>query len=227
MRLFFWVCFVLVSGILPAQTPGTYIIKPGVGILEVIPVHDIFLYPQFEQGTVVFKDGTSTAGRLNYNMLLATIQFVDPKGDTLSLANEQLIKHILVVKDTFYYSDAFLRIITGNGSVKLAERVFYREFIQKPGSYELSSATTATNTISSILEKRAYALNTDQELILKKSNQYYIGNRFNDFVIADKKNVLKLFQRHHTVIRNYFNEHAVDFTKAGDMQSLVIFLQAL
>lgn len=227
MRLLFWSCSVLLYTVCRAQNPEKYTVKPGADIRDVIPMTEIYQYPGFVSGTVVFKDGLSSAGTLNYNILIGEIQFIDPKGDTLSLANEETIRHVLIYRDTFYYDDGYLRLIKAGGVVKLAERVFFKEHIQKPGFYELSSATTATNSLSSILEKRSYELNTDQEIILIKTNLYFIGNRFNDFFYADKKNLLRTFSRHKAPIEDYLNKDKVDFSKEADLIKLMKFLETL
>ena len=92
-----------------AQRPKTYTVPAGVEVKEIVPANEIFQFPQFVQGLVIFKDGTSAPGRLNYNRLIAELQFIDPKGDTLSLANEQTIRTVFIGADTFYYSDGYVR----------------------------------------------------------------------------------------------------------------------
>jgi hypothetical protein len=204
-----------------------YTVKPGADIRDVIPMTEMFQYPGFVQGTVVFRNGLSSAGRLNYNILLGEIQFIDPKEDTLSLANEKTIRHVLISRDTFYYDNGYLKLVRGGGEVKLAKKVFFREYIQKPGSYDLSSATTATNSLSSILERRSYELNTSQEVTLIKATQYFIGNRFNEFFYADRKNILKRFSRHRVPIENYLNKNITGVDSEEGIIKLVKFLEAL
>ncbi|MEI9946128.1 MAG: hypothetical protein WDN26_18135 [Chitinophagaceae bacterium] len=228
MKLFFLFCSILLSAVCSAQqNAGTYTIKAGENIFDVIPSKEIFQYPDFIQGTVVFKNGTATGGKLNYNSLIAAIQFIDAKGDTLSLANEETVNYIQVSRDTFYYNEGYLRLLAGNASIKLAERVFFQEFVQKPGSYGLSTATTATNTISSIIDKRAIDLNTSQEVVLVKSKVFLIAGKFNDFVIADKKNILKMFKRQQDKIKEYFDKNAIEFNKEDDLIKVTNFLKGL
>ena len=219
---------VLSFSALQAQPLETYTVKPGDNILERIPLKVVFLYPAFTMGTVSFRDGRSVAGNLNYNLLIQAIQFIDGKGDTLALADENTIKQISITKDTFYYSDGYVKQFGNWTSVKLAERDFFKEFVQKPGSYGMSSAATAAHSINSVIvQGSTYKLNTDKEVVMVKAKQYFIGNKFNEFVAADKKNLLKLFPKQKKDILDYLDKNAVDFTKKEDLIRLSTFLQWL
>ena len=44
----------------------------------------------------VYRNGVSGAGQLNYNRLLGEMQFIDPKGDTMALADEQNVAHVTI-----------------------------------------------------------------------------------------------------------------------------------
>lgn len=225
-----WFCFVyavLCCTVSWAQTPVTYTVKAGVNVLDVVPVKDIYQYPAFVPGTVMFKDGRSSPGRLNYNCLNAEMQFISPKGDTLSLADEQTVRYIVIDADTFYYSEGYVRLIKGGGSVKLGEKVFFKEFVQKPGAYGLSSATTASNTLTSILAKRSVDLDISQEIVLVKNTSWFMANKFNDFMPADKKNIVKILPRQKQAIDEYLRKNDVNFNKEEDLKRLTDFLNGL
>ena len=84
-----------------ARAQETYTIKPGENILEVVQLKNLLQYPSFVDGTVVFRDGRVVKSRLNYNYFNAQIQFLNAKGDTLTLADENTIKYITIGKDSF------------------------------------------------------------------------------------------------------------------------------
>jgi len=210
-----------------AQRPKTYTVPAGVEVKEIVPANEIFQYPQFVQGLVIFKDGTSAPGRLNYNRLIAELQFIDPKGDTLSLANEQMIRTAFIGSDTFYYSDGYVRQIAGGSRVKMGERIAFKEFIQKPGAYGLSSATTATNNLSVLINRRSVDLNVSQELVLVKNTNYLIGDKFNAFVVADKSVILKMFPDNRSAIEDFIEKNKISFIKPDHMVQLGKFLDTL
>jgi hypothetical protein len=227
MRLACCICTLLLSVAVTAQRPKTFTVPAGVEVKEIVPVNEIYQFPQFVQGLVVFKDGKSAPGKLNYNRLIAEIQFIDPKGDTLSLANEQTIKTAFIGSDTFYYSEGYVRQLAGGSRVKMGERIAFKEFIQKPGAYGLSSATTATDNLTVLLNRRSVELNVSQELVLVKNTNYLIGDRFNAFVVADKNIILKMFPDNRPAIEDFIEKNKISFSKPDHMVQLGKFLDTL
>jgi hypothetical protein len=215
------------AGALGAQA-GTFTIKPGQDFYEAIPFNDIYRYPAFIIGNVSFKDGRSVDGRLNYNLLIKQVQFIDPKGDTLSLADENTIKHIIINKDTFFYSNEYVRQVASWKTIKLAESDYYKEFLQRPGSYGLASAATASNTITSLLvQGKKFEINSDQEMVLVRAKKYFIGTKFNEFFPADRKVLLKAFPKHRKNIEGFIEENAIDIANKEDLVKLAGFLETL
>lgn len=225
MKLFVWVCFILVYHVSLAQSQKTYTIKPGENIYDVLFSQDIYSYPDFTTGTVIFRDGRSVNSRLNYNILVGSIQFIDGKGDTLSLAEENTIRYVVINKDSFCYDNGYIKLVADHSPVKLGKKIFFEEFEQKPGSYGLSSGATAAVTLTSILERRQYDLNTKQELVLRKNSEYVFGNK-NEFLVAEKKNLLKLFPKYKNEITAYLNNNPINFKKEEDLLRLATFLQS-
>src|SRR5690349_5679866 len=70
---------------------------------ENIPADMRFKYPDFRQGYVYFKDGSEGTGKLNYNMLVNEMQFINPAGDTLALDGVEKIQLLTIGADSFYY----------------------------------------------------------------------------------------------------------------------------
>ena len=227
MRVVCCIFSILLGVAATAQRLKTYTVPAGVEVKEVVPANEIYQFSQFVQGLVIFKDGTSAPGRLNYNRLIAEIQFIDPKGDTLSLANEQMIRTAIIGTDTFYYNDGYVRQLAGGSRVKIGERIAFKEYIQKPGAYGLSSATTATNNLSVLLNRRSVDLNVSQELVLVKNINYLIGDKFNAFVVADRKAILKMFPDKRSAIEDFIEKNKISFTKPDHMVQLGKFLDTL
>ena len=63
-----------------AQTEKIYSVKMGEVPNKVIPREAIYLLPAFTQGTVFFKDGSSSTQRFNYNSLLDEMHFINGQG---------------------------------------------------------------------------------------------------------------------------------------------------
>src|SRR5215210_5503561 len=110
--------FLIYSSTSFSQTTERIIVKAGQSLYDVHK--EIYRYPNFKEGKVYFLDGGLSVGKLNYNFISEAMQFINPTGDTLSLADEATIKYITIENDTFYYDKGYLEGLINSGSVKLA-----------------------------------------------------------------------------------------------------------
>ena len=79
-----------------AQTDGPIRVKAGEEVSKAIPAGQRYRYEGFQPESIKYLSGTVSNGRLNYNLLLGEMQFIDPEGDTLSLAGETTLDHVRV-----------------------------------------------------------------------------------------------------------------------------------
>ena len=134
---------------LRAQDSTLVTIKAGNKIKDVLTPADIFSYPQFTSGKVFFKDGSKAVAKLNYNRLSDQMLFIDPKGDTLELADENTIKFIAIDKDTFYFDEGYVKIIADYGAVKLAEKqIWVVADVRKVGTHNSAKSSVAITIAS-------------------------------------------------------------------------------
>lgn len=225
MKLFFLLsAFVfLLNSIVVAQKRKTYTINPGIKATEVIPADELFLYPNFTTGTVYFKTGAYSPGLLNYNFLIAEMQFIDPKGDTLSLADEITIGYIVITRDTFYYDNGYLKFIRNCGEFKLAQKQFFvlanRE---KIGAMGIKTSSSSINTYTRLPGNyKNNGLIAQEVLTLARNDLYYFGDKFNHFKRLNKKNLIEAYPAKGKEIRDYFKENSLKEITEEDMVKLM------
>jgi hypothetical protein len=209
-----------------AQTER-WIVKPGENINTTLAPDVKFHYPKFTDGTVFFRDGTTSNALLDYNLLTEEMQFIAPKGDTLAVANEATIKYITIGSDTFYYDKVYMQLVAGNTTAKLAKRdALAMADIKKAGAYDQYSSTSSITTAKSVrLQDRVTDLTESQELTIVKQTTYYIGDTYNHFLPANKKNIIKLFGKKQNAIEQYFKDNKVTFNKEEELKALIAFLE--
>lgn len=215
---------VLITLSLKAQTQTVYRIKAGQELGEVMKFNDVYRYPAFQFGTVIFRDDKQATALLNYNLLSGEMDFVNRDRDTMALNNEQTIRFVLIDPDTFYYADkGFIRQLAAFGNYKLGKRdVITLADSKKIGAYGFPAAAG----IESYSSWKSFRLKMKVDLTLIKQSIYYFSNR-NQFLQATRKNLLKVFPKREIPITNYLNEHAVDFTKENDLLRLFSFLKSI
>ncbi len=214
---------------LSAQDSTFVTIKTGQSVKDVLTPSDIYHYPQFTNGKVFLRDGAKATAKMNYNRLYGQMLFINPKGDTLALADEKNIKFIVIERDTFYYSEGYMRLIANDGFTKLTEKqVWVMADIRKIGTHDRPTTTVAVTSLSSFTNGKDAAKSKDlimnEDIVLRKETQYYFGDRYSLFVPASKKGLLQLFPKEQHSIDNYLKENKVNFNKKDDIEKLYQFL---
>lgn len=224
--------FILIGYTNLSAQDSTYVtIKTGTSVGDVLAPAEIYYYPQFTKGEVFFRGGTKATAKMNYTRLFDQMLFIDLKGDTLALAEEKTIKFIAINQDTFYYDEGYIRIIGDNDYVKLAEKqVWVVADIRKTGTHNSSTSTAGITSARTFRHGNDVARNNltlNEDIVLRKETQYYIGDEYNHFVRAGKKRLLQLFPKEQRSIENYLKENKVDFDKKDDLEKLAQFLGQL
>jgi hypothetical protein len=223
----FFPLLILLSIVCSAQKNEPIIVKAGNNIKESISLNDQYVYPQFKDGAVYFLEGSVSNVKLNYNKLFREMQYIDAKGDTLAIANGNMVKMVVIDTDTYYFSDDYLKLVSGNNDFKLAVR---QSLIiadrQKLGGYDSRSSSSAITSISSIPDgARQIPLKVNEDLLFSREERFYIGDKYNHFLPINKKNLLELFGKYEDELKQYLKEQKPSFNKKDDMVKLVEFLE--
>jgi len=233
MKALLFLLFVLiVYSDLSAQDSTFVTIKAGNRVKDILSTSEIYYYPQFTNGKVFLRDGSRAGAKLNYTRLYDQMLFIDPKGDTLALADEKTIKFIVVDKDTLYFDEGYVRLIANYGEVKLAEKqLWVVADVRKMGTHDTPKNTVAITTVSNLADPsgraKSYDFLLNEDIIIRKETQYYFGDENNHFARAGKKKLLLLFPKDQLSIENYLKENKVDFDNKDDLEKLAQFLDQL
>jgi hypothetical protein len=82
-------------------------INPGENIIENIPHDELYAYPEFRWGSLNLKRKNLPC-RLNYNLLLDEIQFINDKADTLPVTDER-VQMVVIDRDTFFRNEFYVK----------------------------------------------------------------------------------------------------------------------
>jgi hypothetical protein len=208
-----------------AQDSTRVFIPAGKSFSDVAGVDKAYRFSNFTNGHVYFRDGSMSAAKLNYNFLNKELEFISPGGDTLAIVKEQAlnIKNVIIDTITFYYYDGYLEEIAHNESGKLLKRQFYSiKGSEKIGAYELPSGNSAIDSYSSYTDQNGQSRNLTvrENLILVIATEYFIGDKYNVVLRANKKNMLDLYPKKKTQIESYLRNNNVNFTNGKDLQKL-------
>ena len=239
IKIPFFLSFVLRAGVLLlylpfshplfAQDKKTFQVNPGEKVYDVISPADRYSYPTFLKGRVYFRNGSIGGSMLNYNKLLASLEFIDPKGDSLLLDQLEEIRYVVIAADTFFMDKICIKQIDRSKDIRLAElRVIQLNNIKHVGAMGLptDAAVDAFTTISS-RATTLIELVPNEIAIFKEQVIYYLGNSFGQFKQANKKNLIALFGNNKSQITDYLEKNNVNFFNEAEMRKLMIYISTL
>ena len=222
--LFLGVCIADIA----TQKKKSFTINPGEKIAEKIPQHEIYSYPEFVSGKVYLINNTYSVAMMNYNSLFGEMQFINLKGDTLSLADEKMIELIIINKDTFYFNEGYLKLVFNEGKVKLANKKIIRfANRQKLGGFGESSQSSIETY--GVLSNQSYLkeLVANEVITMVKDSVFYIKDDLNDFKVVNKKTLLDIYLRNEKDLKNYLKEKKVDFSNEEDIKKLILYFKSI
>ena len=187
---------------------------------------EVFMFPTFEDGIVEYKNGQRFKSKMNYNKAIASIQFIDEKGDTLALSNEQSISNVSIGNTFFIYNPMCLEQLTDHNNAKLYKHEVIRIADKlKTGGYGIPNSTGTISSVEHVDNWLAYTqIDINENLLISKVTTYYIENENGEMLPAAKKNILNLYPKKEGEIKTFIKEKSLDLNKEDDLLQLAQFL---
>ena len=185
------------------------------------------LFPQFEKGVVVFKNGIRSSASFNYNMLQQEMLFQDADSIIMAISNPSEILVVIIGERRFFPTSTkcifYEEIEAGTGSFFIQRKA--TELSEgKPagyGGYSQTSAITSYGTLSGSNTGQVYKLNTNEKFRIKNEYMFYLrsGNSYKKFNSANTLG--KLFKGQESKIKEFAKEHSIDFFDPTDVAQIV------
>ncbi|MFL5739735.1 MAG: hypothetical protein ACJ75B_05925 [Flavisolibacter sp.] len=205
-----------------AQGSSIITIKAGEDISSVY--QQMYRFPQFIKGKVYFENGDSAGGRMNYNFVLAKMQFINAKNDTLELSEDTPIKQIVLERDSFAYASGnYLELLPGYHHLALRQRLEVLDE-QDIGAYGIPTSTHTVDKVNSLKDMQEHRLNLNRDLVLKKEKQYFFLTSDNHYLLLNKKNLEKAFPKKSSAIRDYLEYYHTDLSNEKEVKMLMDFI---
>lgn len=191
-------------------------------------LQEIYLVPSFQPGIVEYKNGKRYKSTLNYNRALGAIQFIDEKGDTLALNNDdKSVSTVTIDKTEFYMDPVCIEKIFGNEKVILGKNEKVRQADkQKVGAMGIPSDAGTIDSYDRTYTRNNHYIDINEQLLIRKTTTFYISGSDGKFVLANKKNIIAMFPKSQKEINKFIQEKDIDFNKEADLMSLTEFLAA-
>lgn len=205
-----------------------FVLNPGQKPADVLTVQTIYQFPNFKKGTVELLDATKIEAPLNYNLFTQTVQFINAGGDTLSLADEELIKVIQIDSCAYLYGKGYYEWA---GSFEKAKFVVKKRIrigsAKKIGAYGqtveggANSYTNFSNGASDV------NLVVNEKVTLVKDEALFFLDKNGTVSAASKRNFLQLLSKNREAADEYVEKNKINFARKDDVLKLIGYVNAL
>lgn len=212
---------------LSAQNGKKFTVLAGLKVEDCIPFEERFRFPEFTTGTVIFKNGSKIEEKLNYNLLVKEMEYLQGK-DTLAIANENDIQQIIISGKVFIVNKGYLEIIY-NGKLSVGMKQYYKLMdVRKKDPYGDIGSGAATDTYGSLhTESQYYKLSANQDRIFQKVSEYYLCIPAGNCVLFTKQKAKQLYPQKKKSIDVYLKSNKVNFNSGEDLIRFAGYLENL
>lgn len=231
-ELVFIVIFYLNSSGASGQPASVVRVKNGKDATKYVAAKDRFLYKDFQTGRIQYKNGNFANAKVNYCYLFGEIMFVDPKGDTLLIADNNLVSYVQIEERIFLFAagTGYLEVVDDHKNIKLARQIKYvRGGFERHGAYEnrneLGAVSNAANftDINGMVSK----LPPNNTILLKPVSHYFFIDGNGRSHKASRDAILRIFSKSKKPINAFLISEKLNFSKEADLRSIVSFCAAL
>ena len=199
------------------------------------------LFPEFEKGFVIFKNGSRSQAMLNYCMLQKKMLYQDNENNIMEFANIYDVSAVIIGDKRFLPVSVgvfYEEVHTGSGSFFIQHKasILSQGKVAGYGGYSQTSAVTSVGYLSitgGSLERQGgifgmqgtsrVDLVANEKFMLKKDCIYFIksGNSYKRFYSA--KTLGKLFNGQSAKIEGFAKKQSINFTKTEDISKIVAY----
>jgi hypothetical protein len=222
MKILLFAALVLQGITACAQINDKTIIHAGDSLSK----HYTWLFPTFGDATVKMRDGTSLIYKMNFNLLLCDMQFINPKGDTLVITNPAVIDSILLDSCSFIYDfkKGYFQILVSSGTVCLA---IHRQTTFDPvpiGAMGTKSQAGGVEMVNSVSNRQGtFPLTLNEDIYVLKSTSFLLYYKGGGIENAGKADFMRIYNGDRRTFDQFVKTNKIDFNKQGDLEKLFQF----
>jgi hypothetical protein len=179
-----------------------------------------YLFPEFANGKVLMKNGTSYTVLMNYNTVTEQMAFYQ-NGNLLNLAKPETVDTIFLESMKFvFFENSFCEILSLKPFQFFIEHKSNLETQGKPAAYGAPSQTSSSTAISKLYNDKEYNLKLPDNFKVTYTPIYWvrINNEMNKF--SNQRQFLKLFPSKNTELKKYISQSNINFKKHDDLVKL-------
>ena len=190
---------------------------------EALPADFRYRFEKFLTGQVYYKDGNGGTGRLNYNLLVQEIHFINEKGDTMALDNLETVRLVTMGKDSFYFHKGIVQVVGRYQDVLLGvkEKLSIKDR-QKVGAYGMANPGGSIDTYSTVTVRQGtFKLGINENVTLAREKDYVLILKDKIFMPLNMNSIGKAFPEKKATLEVYAAENRLNLKKEEDIRKLL------
>ena len=231
MKTYFVLLMLFFSGWVFAQERQLIEASSGEDLSSKVSTNMRYLLPDFTDGQVFFKNSFLSTGKLNYNVLVGEMQFLE--NDEVRALETKDISVVKIDDRLFfpYRGNEFSEELLSAYPYKL--RVRSKGNISpfaKKGAYGTTSSTSSITSYSSISSQdgQMYNLSVEEDVLVSVRYFYYlVGENGKYLQIANTKTFTKQFPAFSKQIEAFVKENKIRFDNVDDLKKLLVYCSEL
>lgn len=189
-----------------------------------------YLFENFENAVVFFKDGSQYHEKMNYNLLVDKFFFIDRADNKVKVLSNPQDVHIIKFGNRTFYTEGSsgIEILPISPVLYVQYKGNMRKEASK-GAYGMPSETTSARTYAGINANNGQRYNFDPEKMILSSryNIYWIEYKGKKKAFKNFKQFLKLYPKKQEELQRFIKENKVNFNDVQQISRLCIHAGSL
>ena len=182
-----------------------------------------FLFEEFTDGVVTFKDGRAISAKLNYNTALDQMQFKDANNEILYIGEPEKVIKVVIAKRSFIFVKNYFVELLSEGPVSLCLRIHQTRNAVKIGAYGGESSLSSISSLSSVTlnDGQSTKLSANEKVRFKSDLIFYVMNNGKTKIVLNQNELLKCFPSSKDQLKQELEKQQTKFTSVQSVKMIV------
>ncbi len=189
-----------------------------------------FFLPQFHEGVIKLKDGSTFRSLYNVNVMKQAIQAIIGGKDTITLSNEADIESAVIGRNIFWKIDGqYYHILTSDGNISLAMGKLLKLANEaKTGAYGASGENASITTVNMVtLSGKTFDVGTPTRYNFSYKESLYLVTSSFKLKQFNKKNLGDLYPKRRADIDEFIKANKLNLKLKEDALRLFNYTAGL
>lgn len=187
--------------------------------------HSKYLFPEFTESYVYYKDGRVFQIRLNYDLQKNTFEFIDKDNEKKEFADPDMIVSIKVGERTFVLVDENEAAEVVQADPRILVQYCGQKRIKKDLTYGGKTETASVDSYSNLIYGTEE--NERNTVLVKIDYHFYVEKNKRLKRFSTEKQFLKIFPKHKDELKQYIDGFKIDFNSIGGVKRLCNYALSL